>query len=323
MARLETQLRGALRKWSRPLSPGSVAGPDAETVQRLAALGYVAGSAEAARGIREELDDVRGRTDPHDNQRLFNVWSAAVEDMRTGLHLEAIRKIETVLSGDPTNTAALTTLATLYLEQAKRPEKAVELYEKSLALDPYQEEAHYSMARIERVKGNLPVALEHCRAILRFEPRSVRGLSEMGMILQAMGREAEARGAFEQSLLADPDQALTLLALGALHGRAGRLEEAGKYLKRAQALEPNHPAVLYDVAIWYLKEGNVKEAQSHLQRVLALKPSDPDALYVLGKLFYEQGDIARAEPLLERARKLASTDDRRRRIDAMLPSVTP
>lgn len=318
VARLERELRGALRTWSRPTSPGSVSAPDREVVQRLAALGYVAGSAEAARGIREELEDVRGRTDPHDKQRLFNLWSSALEDIRTGLMLEAIRKIELVLSGDPKNTAALTTLAGLYLEQAKRAEKAVELYEQSLALDPYQEEAHYSMARIERARGDLPAALEHCRAILRFEPRSVRGLSQMGLVLQSMGRAAEAQSAFEQTLAVDPDHAPTLLALGALHGRAGRQAEAGKYLKHAQALEPNHPAVLYDVAIWYLQEGNVKEAQSHLQRVVTLKPSDPDALYVLGKLLHEQGDTARARALLERARTLASTDDRRRRIDEML-----
>jgi arylsulfatase A-like enzyme/Flp pilus assembly protein TadD len=324
VARLEKELRGALRTWSRQASPGSVTAPDPETVQRLAALGYVAGSAEAARGIREELEDARGRTDPHDKQRLFNLWSSALDDIRTGLNLEAIRKIETVLSGDPENTAAMTTLAGLYLEQAKRPEKAVELYEKSLAIDPYQEEAHYSMARIERARSNLPAALEHCHAILRFEPRSVRGLSQLGSILQSMGRLAEAQTAFEQTLKVEPDHAPSLLALGALHGRAGRLAEAGTYLKRAQALEPNHPAVLYDVAIWYLQEGNVKEAQSHLERVLALKPTDPDALYVLGKLLHEQGDDARARPLLERARRLASTEDRRQRIDGMLhdPDLT-
>ena len=318
VARLEKELRGALRTWSRPPSASSLAAPDAETLQRLAALGYVAGSTEAARGIKESLDEVAGRTDPHDKQRLFNLWASAIDDVRTGKILEAIGKLEDVLSGDPANTSALTSLADLYLEQARQPVKAVELYEKSLAIDPFQEEARYSMARIERARGNLAAALEHGRAILRFEPRSVRALTELGLIVQALGRPAEAQSYLEQALAVEPDHAPALLALGALHGKAGRHAEAGKYLKRAQNLEPNHPAVLYDSAIWYLQEGNVKEALSLLQRAVALKPADPDAQYVLGKVLYEQGEKDRARVVLERARKLASTPDRRKRIDDML-----
>jgi arylsulfatase A-like enzyme/Flp pilus assembly protein TadD len=323
VARLEKELQGALRTWSRPTAPASVAAPDADTVGRLAALGYVAGSTEAARGIRENLEDVKGRVDPHDKQRLFELWAAALDDVRMGLALDAIRKIEEVLAGDPTNTAALTTLAGLYLEQARQPVKAVELYEKSLALDPYQEEAHYAMSRIRRAQGDLAGALEHCRAILRFEPRSVRGLSEMGTVLQSMRRTSEAQRYLEQALEVDPDHPRTLLALGALHGRAGRQAEAWKYLKKVQDLEPNHPAVLYDVAIWHYQAGNVEEALSHLQRVVTLNPADPDAHYVLGKLLREQGEPARARVALERARTLASTADRRRMIDELLHTLPP
>ncbi len=323
VARLEKDLRGALATWSRPPSAASLAAPDAQTMQRLAALGYVAGSTEAARGIKESLEDVQGRTDPHDKQRLFNLWASAIDDIRTGQILEAIGKIEDVLSNDPNNTSALTTLAGLYLEQARRPAKAIELYEKSLAIDPFQEEAQYSMARIERARGNLAAALEHGSAILRFEPRSVRALTEMGLIVQAQGRAAEAQSYLEQALAVEPDHAPALLALGALHGRAGRQAEAGKYLKRAQNKEPNHPAVLYDAAIWYLQEGDVKEALTLLQRTVALKPNDPDANYVLGKLLAEQGQTARAKMVLERARALASTPDRRQKIDELLQPLSP
>jgi arylsulfatase A-like enzyme/Tfp pilus assembly protein PilF len=323
VARLEKELRGALRTWSRPSSTASLAGPNAEAAGRLAALGYVAGSAEAARGIQESLDDVRGRTDPLDKQRLFNLWASALEDIRVGLNLEAIRKLEDVIANDPRNTSAMTTLAGLYLEQARQPLKAVELYEKSLAIEPFQEEAHYSLARIERARGNLPAALEHGRAILRFEPRSVRTLTELSLIVQAMGRPAEAQQYLEQALAVDPDHAPALLAMGALYGRAGRQAEAWKYLKKAENLEPDHPAVLYDVAVWYLQEGNLKEARSRLSRVVAMKPTDPDAFYVLGKVLREQGENALARIALEKARGLAYTNDRRRRIDEMLQSLPP
>jgi arylsulfatase A-like enzyme/Tfp pilus assembly protein PilF len=322
VARLEKDLRGALATWSRAPSAASLSARDAEALQRLAALGYVAGTREAARGIKESLDDVQGRTDPHDKQRLFNLWAAALDDIRQGLNLEAIGKIDDVLANDPTNASALTTLAGLYLEQARNPAKAVELYEKSLAVEPFQEDAHYSMARIERGRGNLPAALEHAKAILRFEPRSVRTLTEMGLILQAMGQPEEAQSYLEQALAVEPDHAPALLALGALHGRAGRHAEAGKYLKRAQNIEPNHPAVLYDSAVWYLQEGNVKEALPLLVKVVALKPTDGDAQYVLGKLLAEQGDTARAKIVLQRARSLASTPDRRQKIDELLQPLS-
>jgi arylsulfatase A-like enzyme/Flp pilus assembly protein TadD len=321
--RLKVQLEGALRTWTRPASEGSVSAPDAETVRKLAALGYVAGSAEASRGIQESLAGLEGRVDPHDKQRLFNLWTTALDDLRTNQAFEAIRKLETVVGQDPGNTSALTSLATVYLHHARRPARAQELYEKSLSIDPYQEEARYYLARIQLARGDAAAAAEHCRVILKVEPRSVPGYSCMGLALQALGRTDEARIHLEMGLEVDPDSVTLLMALGALEGRDGRHAQAGRHLLRAQELQPNHPVVLYDLAIWYLQGGDRKAALSRLRRVVAARPEDADALYVLGKILFEEGEEAQARASLELASRLARNPERRAAIDEMLERLSP
>jgi arylsulfatase A-like enzyme/tetratricopeptide (TPR) repeat protein len=323
VSRLKIELEGALRTWTRPTSQGSVSAPDAETVRKLAALGYVSGSTAASRGIQETLDSSSGRADPVDKQRLFNLWTSALDDLRGGMVFETIRKLETIVAEDPTNTSALTSLATVYLVHARRPEKALDLYEKSLALAPYQEEARYYMSRIRLTQGNPAAAVENCQAIVQFEPKSVVGLGCLGMALEAAGRIDGARHYLQMALDLDPNNMSVLMTFGALEGRAARHAEAGRYLSRAQQLQPNHPAVLYDLAVWYLQEGKTEEALARLRRVIAAKPDDGDAQYVLGKILFEQGDGDEARSHLEAALKLSERPDRQAAIREMLEALSP
>jgi arylsulfatase A-like enzyme/Flp pilus assembly protein TadD len=323
VARLKAELEKALGAWTRPISQGSVSAPDAETVRRLAALGYVAGSVAASRGIRESLEGNEGRVDPYDKQSIFNLWTTALDDLRMGQVFQAIRKLEGIVAEDPKNTAALTSLATVYVRHARRPADAMKLYERSLAIDPYQEEALFYVARMRLAHGEADRALEDCQAILKFEPMSVAGLSCAGLALQTLGRTDEARLVLRQALEVDPASMSTLMTLGALEGRVGRHEEAGRYLMRARELQPNHPAVLYDLAVWYLQGGNRQEAAAQLRRVLLASPNDSDAQYVLGKILLEDGERDQARALLESAQKLTSRPERRAAISEMLQTLSP
>ena len=324
VARLKAQLQAALHTWGRPaVDPASMAAPDAETLRKLASLGYVAGSPQAARGVTESLDGQEGRVDPHQKQRVFDTWALALDDLQGQMPFEGIRKLEGVVSEDPGNTIALTTLATAYMLEAHQPKRAAELYQRSLALDPYQESAHLRLARLLRLDKDYAGAERHLRAILEFAPRSVDALTELGHVLRAQARDEEARTCFELAAEIAPRDLDALLALGVLHAQAKRHDEAGVYLKRALALGPAGPELLYNVGIWYLQGGDVKAAISSLSRAAAQAPRSADVQYVLGKLLYEQGETQQARQALERARALTKDADRLARIDQMLANSQP
>ena len=84
------------------------------------------------------------------------------------------------------------------LEREGLPEEAVELYRKSLELDPACASAHYNLGAYELRRGEYAAAERHFRAALQAKPSAAahRGLAEA---LTNLGRPDEARSELEQA----------------------------------------------------------------------------------------------------------------------------
>ncbi len=319
--RLTAELDRRMRLWSTAEAAGSMSPPDEETLRKLSALGYIGRTGGAQREIAHSLADVQSKDDPHEKSWLFDLIGVATENIRSGFDLEGIRQLQQVLSGDPDNPAALTYLAKAYLMKAMQPERAREYFERSLAVDPDQEEAHYYMCRILRTMGDLEGARRHAESILAFQPHAVPALYELAGIYESEGDPARAREQLRKVLEFDASNVGALLELGLSHARQKEHEEAGPYFKRALDLEPNNPSVLYNVGIWYWQGEDVAEALASLSRAVTADPSHPNAHYVLGRLLYEQKQTARARKVLLKAKKLGLREDRRQAVDDMLQSI--
>jgi arylsulfatase A-like enzyme/Tfp pilus assembly protein PilF len=310
------ELQGRIDLWAAEEAIQAVNAPDAETLQKLASLGYI-GSGGTDR-ISENLADVEGKPDPYENRWLFEQISSATEDLRTGQELAGVRKLEGVLQSDPRNPMALLNLGKAYLAITGQVEKSIDCFKRCIEFDPNQEDAHYYMARIERSMGNLDAAASHAEAILAVNPYSVPALYEMAGIKEALRDSEGARAHLEALLGIDPTSVPALLEMGVSFARQGMHEESGEYLRQARNIEPQNPQVLYNVGVWYMVTDNPDEAIITLDKVVSLDPDHRDASYVLGKLYYEKNEREKARPYLLKAKTVAVTDDRLRQIDAML-----
>jgi tetratricopeptide (TPR) repeat protein len=159
--------------------------------------------------------------------------------------------------------------------------------------------------------GDLGEALARYREVLAEKPADPELMANVGQILVAMNRPAEAVPFLEQALEAEPFAVVTRFDLAVAYGRSGKLKEAieqyetlvrsgsadprvhhnlGLALRqlgrnaeataafgRATALAPEQAAGWLGLALSLEADGRGGEAASALERYLSLEPSGPDA----------------------------------------------
>lgn len=319
--RMTDGLEEAIDTWKSEDSSHAVVGADPETLERLRSLGYITGSPAQAASVTEDLEDVIGMVDPHEKRHLFDLYSTSGEDIRTGEIQVGIAKLERIVASEPGFKEAVKALATAYLLHAEQPERARELFERTLSIDPAQDDALYFLGLIYLNSGDLEAARIQFEKILEFGSAKAPALHQLGRIDAQLGDEASSRRHFELALEGDPNHLGALIALGAWHGRRKEHDEAADYFRRARTLAPDDAEVLYNIGIWYLQENDIDAAIHHLERVVELNPVDQDAYFVLGTLYTERGEVEKARRALMLARPLASTAERQAVIDQRLANL--
>ncbi|MEE8367904.1 MAG: tetratricopeptide repeat protein, partial [Thermoanaerobaculia bacterium] len=316
LSEMERKLARWLEQHRSDDTVDAVAVPDQEAIRKLQSLGYLVTGGSAVEPIADKLG-AEG-ADPHQVRHLFDLFGEAIESVRSGDVLHGISQLEEIVQEDPDNLAVLNYLAVNY-NQNGQLEKARELLEHSIELDPNQEEAHYQLCRALFAAGDLLGAKGHAEAILEFQPSSIVALNELGRILASLGDEVGAIEHYELALDLDPTSLQPLMGLGVLHAKQGRHFQAGAFLQRALAVEPGNPEVLFNIGVWHLQADDRKAAIRTLSQLASISPQDRDAHFILGQLLAESGSDSRARPILKRALALnAASPDRVRQIQAYL-----
>jgi len=127
----------------------------------------------------------------------------------------------------------------------------------------------WSAATAARLRGDPAGALRLIDAALRLEPDFFELHHERGMTLKALGRTAEAAGAYGAAVRINPGFASAWNNLGNLLGAAGRLAEAEAAQRRALALDPGSREARQNLALTLMQEGRRREAAELLRPGLA------------------------------------------------------
>ena len=172
-------------------------------------------------------------------------------------------------------------------------EKAIEEYEKALALDDANPEVHRSLI----------AALRHR---LELQPpvrwRSVEGQAEVNAVLTALYEHQASRPVLKN------DKALMLEEARILR-IGGRLAAAAEVLERARALYPGHADVLADLGFVraMVCPENRADGVELIRRALAIRPDEPAHHYALAQALDKAGDDAAAIRAYRRAAELSSS----------------
>ena len=158
--------------------------------------------------------------------------------------------------------------------------KAIASFDEALRLDSRFEQARLNRGITHFRAGQMTRALADLEAAADDEHSTVRGDAayHLALVLDRLGRAAEAEAWLERALKLDNDLHEAILQLGILRERRGDLQNAGRaYLEYLNA-RPDSPVALLRFGIAAQKSGRADVARSYLQRVVALAPQSPQAM---------------------------------------------
>src|SRR4051794_8735015 len=129
---------------------------------------------------------------------------------------------------------------------------------------------------------------------------------DLGLVLMAARRYAEAASHFEQSLK-DPSRAtdaLPHLLLGRAYQNSNRSELAIEQFKRALQVDPSAPLAHFHLGFAYESLGRNQEALTEYEKELARTRDNAEVFYQYGNTLTEMGRYPEAIPQLEKALEL-------------------
>lgn len=191
---------------------------------------------------------------------------------------------------------------------------AEEAYAKTIAIDPKIFPAHLNLGML-LVAGKRPAdALPHFKAAVELKPTHARATALYADALLATGDRAGARAAYDAALALDADASATLAASGRLAIEEKNYALAEKQLARAaelspKGLNPKDAGAQLELARVYILNGHPDRAADIYRAFLQDDPSFAPAHRQLGQLLVEQNKRDEAIVEFEAAAKLAPNDE--------------
>jgi arylsulfatase A-like enzyme/Tfp pilus assembly protein PilF len=241
---------------------------DAETREKLAALGYV--------GSLVDPSKIKGKklANPRDMIGVFNELSLAREFEANGQPDEAIRAVQAIIAADPDTTAAAYEILGASYMAKNDLGRAEENLRKAVELDPQLTNIHYRIGWIAEKQGRLEVAEAEYVKELEISPQHFKALYNLARVYQTTGKFEKERETLEKCLEADPKFPTTYFFLARLDlARGERYPEAIDLVRKGIELKPE-PSML------------------------------PTAYFLLAKLYKRVGDEARSRECVEKGRAL-------------------
>lgn len=254
---------------------------DPDTLQRLAALGYVGGAVD--------VDPSAVLADPKEKVGLFRRMGLAKNAAQDGRVEEAIAQMRGVLAEDPAIVDAHFTLGN-WLRRVGRTDEAIAAFKQVLALKPDNELAVGNLAGIYRARGQVTAAIEGYRRALELDRRNPQTWYQLATLYLDERQVAEAEGTFREALEANPEMGAAHNSLGVIAFSRGDVEEAERLVRRGLALEPEVRTGRYNLARILEARGDVTAAEELYRQELATYPDNGKARFNLAQLARQRGD---------------------------------
>ena len=131
------------------------------------------------------------------------------------------------------------------------------------------------LAQLYVARGELDRAEKLFVSLARRYPDAAGPHTAVGIVLEAAGRSADARKAYEEAVALDPDDPVAAYNLARMYtADPAKVDSAVALAQTAAVGAPGHPEV-HDTLGWaYFKTGRLRSAADELERAVSLRPQD-------------------------------------------------
>jgi tetratricopeptide (TPR) repeat protein len=203
---------------------------------------------------------------------------------------------ESARPGDTEERARVTAFWQLYSDATSARAKgdyarAVKLYGQALEITPDHDESLYYLGNCYFDTGEYGKAAEQYRRLLRANPQSQRGLSQLGVTLSTLAPGApfdvdEARETFHRVLAVNKEETGPFLRLGLLSAALGEPAEALEFFRTAAGFRS--PEGYFQAGAVLYMQGHHKEAALLFLEVLQLNGREKE---ISGRGVLSEGDV--------------------------------
>jgi tetratricopeptide (TPR) repeat protein len=151
-----------------------------------------------------------------------------------GNYAKAMDFYSKALEAEPTNVAALTSMARLH-DRQNSGEKAVEFYQKAISANPNQASLYVSLGEVQSRMGQVAVAKEQYQKAINLDPKNRAYRSSLAGILIDEGQAEKA----EQELRNVDTPAMAQYQMAYLYMSKQNLALTKQHLGNALTLDPN------------------------------------------------------------------------------------
>jgi tetratricopeptide (TPR) repeat protein len=194
--------------------------------------------------------------------------------------------------------------ASRYYSQEKYPEAIVQ-YANALRIDPRFTEARYQMARCYLHIGSWKPAYDELMKVVSEEPDRNAAQIDLGALLLAAQRPAEALQRAELVLQRDPSNVSAHLLKANAHGGLNDFEMSLQEVQSAVSLQPELSGSYLNMGLLQLQARRAASAESNFKTAISLDPKSVQAAVALGTFYDSQRRWAEAQEQLYRATTLA------------------
>jgi arylsulfatase A-like enzyme/predicted Zn-dependent protease len=284
-ARMNQELERLMEETSRNAPAPEAANLDKETVQRLAALGYIGTTtpARAAAGTGTTL------ADPKDKLEVFTAVQRAGELMMDDDHAGAVQTLELALREEPGMPQALLMLGSSYAELGRRAD-AIAQFDQVLKQDPESVQALIGMANVLMQEGRIEDVVTLCKRTLSLDPRNSQAYALLGDVYIEQRQPSLALPYLEKAVEIQPKITQNRLNLAACLIEAKQLPRAEATLKEIVREHPKFPGTQFNLGVLYEEQQRPDDARAAYVAEIANHPNSFKARFNLGKVLAAQGD---------------------------------
>ena len=216
-------------------------------------------------------------------------------------YAEALAAFQQGLKFDPKSTGIRNDLGNLYVAQGK-----IDLAEKEfrevLRLDPTDHDGEYNLGVVLLAKKKPAEAIPYLQ---RIHPQTIASQLSLARAFLEAGKTAEGLKTASELSAQNKENVQVHFTLGVLLASEKQNRAAQVELEHANLLEPQTFEILYNLGEVYWRDGEYANAELALNHALKLKPDSPETMLLLARVDSDQMKAVDALDLLVRAHKLA------------------
>jgi arylsulfatase A-like enzyme/Tfp pilus assembly protein PilF len=270
---------------SRDAAVPEAANLDQETLERLAALGYVGTATPAGR----TGGGSKAMTDPKDKLDVFIAVQRAGELMANGDYAEAAKSLETAIAHDDAMPQALLMLGSCYSELG-RTKDAKARFDQVLKRDPQSIQALIGLANILMEEGRTADVVTLSKRTLSLDPRNSQAYALLGNVYIAQQQPLKALPHLEKAVEIQPKITQNRLNLAASLIEARQFPRAQALLDDILREHPKFPGAWFNLGVLRDEQGRLSEAQTAYRAEAANYPNSFKPRFNLGKVLSALGD---------------------------------